>query len=92
MTYVKSALAGLVAVLIICGLLPLLVALAGIFSLALKTDEFIIRFGRLHWHAPSLAEWLFVFTTFGIAFLWELRRLAKRSASPSQDSTNLPTS
>jgi len=88
--YVKSALVGLAAVLLICGVLPLLVTIVEVFIFFVKhRGEGGIAIGPLRWYAPSLAEWLFVFAVFGIAFLWELRRLTKRSLPPPSNPTNV---
>jgi hypothetical protein len=96
MKYFKSILVGLVAVFVICGVLPTLAVLIHIFILALKNSfrdgGFGIVFGRLRWHAPSAAQLLFMFAVFVGGFLWELRRLARRQLPPAADPTVPPIS
>jgi len=84
MNYLKSVLTGLVAVLVICGILPILVAAIYMFVFIAKHsgDGIGIGIERPQLHAPSLASWLFIFAVFGIGFIWQLRRLAKRSITP----------
>lgn len=81
MNYVKSALAGLVTVVIVCGVAPFLIVLVEIFIQVVKgmrAGAFGIAFGPVTWHAPSLGQGLFLLAVFTLAFLWELRRLKKR--------------
>lgn len=96
MNYLKSVLVGLAAVTVICGILPTLAMLIYIFVLALKHSfqdgGFGIAFGPIRWHAPSPAQWLFMFAVFGGGFLWKLRRLARLRFPPATDSTNPPIS
>jgi membrane-associated protease RseP (regulator of RpoE activity) len=90
MNYVKSVLAGLVAVVVICGILPALALLTEIFLLALKgmrDGGFGIAFGPIKWHAPSLRQWLFMFAAFAVGFLWELWRLTRRRSQPPNTAT-----
>jgi len=94
MNYIKSVLAGLVAVLVICGILPILAAAIYMFVFIVKNSGDGVGIGveRPQLQAPSLASWLFIFAVFGIGFFWEFRRLAKRRPPPSPSSINLPTS
>jgi hypothetical protein len=80
MNYFKSVLVGLAAVFAICVFLPALPTIVGVFLFVIKhgAGGIGIAVGRVSWHTPSLAQWLFMFAVFGIGFLWELRRLAKR--------------
>ena len=80
MNYFKSVLAGLAAVFVICVLFPALPAILRVFLFVIKHGAagIGIAIDRVSWHAPSLAQWLFMFAVFGGGFLWELRRLAKR--------------
>jgi hypothetical protein len=94
MNYLKSALAGLVAAVVICGILPMLAALAYFYAFVLKRRDTQLEttFYTLHWQAPSLAGWLFVCAVFGIVFVWQLRRLRKRGVSTLPGSEDRPTS
>ncbi len=80
MNYFKSVLAGLAAVFVICLFFPTLPTIVRVFLFVIKhgADGIGIAIDRVSWHAPSIAQWLFMFAVFGIGFLWELRRLAKR--------------
>jgi hypothetical protein len=94
MNYFKSVLAGLVAVLLVCGILPVLLTAIYIFVFMVRHggDGFGIGFERPRLYAPSIIEWLFIFAIFGSAFFWQLRRQARRRVPPSSSSPNLPTS
>ena len=93
MNYFKSVLAGLAAVLVICVLFPALPTVVRVLLLAIKHGpQGGIAIDRVRWHAPSSAQWLFMFAVFGGGFLWELRRLAKRQVPPATDSTDPPIS
>lgn len=80
MKYLQSALVGLAAVFAVFVILPILAAIVSIVILAAKHGFAGIGIGfvRPHWDAQSFAYWVAVFAVFGIAFLWELRQLAKR--------------
>jgi len=91
--YVKSALVGVAAVLLICGVLPLLVTIAKVFAFFVRHGgEGGIAIGPAHWYVPSLAEWLSMSAVFGIGFLWKLRRLTKKMLQPPANPTDLPKS
>ena len=80
MKYGKSILAGIAAMILISYIIPILVVFGHIFPLALRglrTGGFGISSG---WHlqALSLQEWLLLFSSFGLGFFWELRRLDRR--------------
>jgi hypothetical protein len=94
MNYLKSALAGLVAAVVICGILPMLAALLYFYAFVLKRCDTQLEttFYTLRWQAPSLAGWFLAFVVFGVGFLWQFRRLKKRSLSPPASSTNAPIS
>ena len=80
MNYFKSVLAGLTAVFVICLFFPTLPTIVRVFLFVIKHGAagIGIAIDRVSWHVPSIAQWLFMFGVFGIGFLWELRRLAKR--------------
>jgi hypothetical protein len=80
MNYFKSVVVGLAAVFVICVVFPALPTIVRALLLVIKhgAGGIGIAVGRVSWHAPSPAQWLFMFAVFGIGFLWELRRLAKR--------------
>jgi len=79
MEYLKSALVGLAAVFAVFVILPILAGIVSMVIFAAKHGfaGIGIAFDRPHWEAQSFAYWLAVFAVFGIAFLWELRQLAK---------------
>jgi hypothetical protein len=87
MKYCKCILAGLVAIIIICGVIP---ALAGVvqilfhFLQGLRSGGAGIAFGPLRWHAPTLTELLFLLSAFALGFFWELRRVNRRHLPPAQ--------
>jgi len=80
MNYFKSVLVGLAVVFVICVFFPALPTIVRAFLLVIKHGGggIGIAVGRVSWHAPSLAQSFFMLAVFGIGFLWELRRLAKR--------------
>ncbi len=80
MNYFKSVLVGLAAVLVICVLFPALPTIVRAFLFVIKhgAGGIGVALDRMGWHAPSLAQSFFMLAVFGIGFLWELRRLAKR--------------
>jgi hypothetical protein len=88
MNYFKSVLVGLAAAFVICILLPALPTIIGAFILVIKhgTGGIGVAIGHVSWHAPSLAQSLFMLAVFGGGFLWELPRLAKRRLPPATDS------
>ncbi len=93
MNYFKSVLAGLAAVFVICVFFPALPTIVRVFIFFIKHGgEGGIAVGPVSWHAPSFAQWLFLFAVFGAGFLWELRRLAKRRLPPATKSTDPPIS
>lgn len=96
MNYFKSVLAGLAAVLIVCGVLPGLAALIYFYGFVKNSGggetEIVFHSYALHWRVPSLAGWLFVLAVFVVGFLWQFRRLAKRAVLPSADSSRRPGS
>ena len=94
MKYFKSVLAGLAAVFVICVFLRALPTIVHVLMLAIKhrAEWGGIAGGSMRWHAPSPAQWLFMFVVFGGGFLWELRRLAKRRLPPATDPTDPPIS
>ncbi len=93
MNYFKSALVGLAAVFVICLFVPALPTIIRVIIFVIKHGgEGGIAVGPVSWHAPSFAQWLFLFAVFGAGFLWELRRLAKRRPPLATDSTDLPMS
>jgi hypothetical protein len=79
MNYLKSALVGLAAVVVVFVVFPILVATVSIFVFAAKHGFAGIGINALslRLHAPPVAYVLFVLLVFGLAFLWELRRLTK---------------
>ncbi len=94
MNYFKSVLAGLAAVFVICIFLPALPTIVLVLMPVIKhlAKGRVIAIGPVRWHAPTLTQWLFMFAVFGVGFLWELRRLAKRQLPRPTDSTDPPIS
>lgn len=96
LNYFKSALAGLVAVFLICGLLPVLVVVTYFVALLIVFGGsgfgIEIPVWHLRWGAPSFAGFLFVFGVFMAGFMWQLRRLTKQKLPPAHAPTDLPTS
>jgi hypothetical protein len=94
MNYFKSLLVGLAAVFVICVFVPALPTIVRVFIFVIRhgAGGVGIAIDRVSWHAPSLAQWLFLFAVFGGGFLWELRRLAKRRTPAATDSTDPPIS
>jgi hypothetical protein len=93
MNYVKSVLAGLAAVFVICVFIPTLPTLVSVCVFVIKhRGEGGIAVSGVRWHAPSFVQLLFLFAVFGGGFMWELRRLAKRQLPPTTDSTDPPIS
>lgn len=80
MKCLKSAIVGLAAVFAVYVILPILAAIVSMVIFAAKHGfaGIGIALDRPHWEAQSFAYWVSVFAVFGIAFLWELRQLAKR--------------
>ena len=87
MNYFKSVLVGLAAVFVICVFLPTLPTIVRVLMSVIKhrAEGGGIAIGSVRWHAPSPAQWLFMFVVFGGGFVWELRRLAKRRLPPASD-------
>ena len=94
MNYFKSVVVGLAAVFVICVFVPTLptIVLALMSVIKHRAAGGGIAVGPMRWHAPSPAQWLFMFVVFGGGFAWELRRLAKRQLPTSTDSTDPPIS
>lgn len=94
MNYFKSVLAGLVAVFVICILFPALPTIVRVLIFVLKhgSNGIGTEIDRVRWHAPSLAQWLFLFAVFGGGFIWELRRLVKQRPPLETGSTDPPIS
>ena len=95
MKQVKSVLAGITAIILICGVMPLvadLVHVLFLFVRGLRAGGFGIAFGPVRWHMPTLNEWLFLFSAFGLGYFWELRRLERRGLRRPAHSSNQPTS
>ena len=95
MKQTKSVFARIVATILICGFIPVvadLVHLLFLFVRGLRAGGFGIAFGPVHWHMPTLSEWLFLFSAFGLGYFWELRRLESRGLPRPGHSSNQPTS
>jgi len=88
MKYFKCILAGLVAMIVICGVIPALAAVVQIvFQFLhglLSSGGAGIAFGPVRWQAPRLTDLLFLVSAFGLGFFWELRRLERRQLPPAQ--------
>jgi hypothetical protein len=90
MKQVKSVLAGITAIILICGVIPLvtdLVQLLFFFVRGLRAGGLGIAFGPVRLHLPSLNEWLLLFCAFGLGYFWELHRLEKRTFHRTDDSS-----
>ena len=86
MKYFKCILAGLLAMIVICGVIPALVAVVQIlfhFLQGLRSGGAGIAFGPVRWQAPTLTDLLFLVSAFGLGFFWELRR-QRRQLPPAQ--------
>lgn len=94
MKYFKSVLAGLAAVFVICIFFPALPTIVRLLIFVLKygSNGIGTEIDRVRWHAPSLAQWLFLFAVFGGGFVWKLRRLVKQRPSIETGSTDPPIS
>ena len=94
MKYFKSALFGLAAVFVICVFFPALPTLVHVFIFVMKhrAHGIGIAVTLVRWHAPSIAQLLFMLAVFGGGFLWKLRKLAKRQLPPRTGSTDPPIS
>ena len=94
MKQVKSAFAGITAIILIVALPPLVANLAHLlffFVRGLRAGGFGIAFGPMRWHMPSLNEWLLLFCAFGLGYFWELHRLERRTYHRTDDSSKRPT-
>jgi hypothetical protein len=67
--YLKCSLAGLAAVLVIFGILPIL-AILTILLMGIGVD-------LPQWHFASPVFWVAAVGVFGVGFFWELHRLTK---------------
>ena len=72
MVYIKSIIAGVLALLLVAALMALM---ATIVLVALSVSGLGIDMVR--WHLGSLFFWLPAITIFSAGFLWEYRRLSK---------------
>ena len=87
MKYFKCILAGLVAMIVICVVIPTLGAVVQIlihFLQGLRSGGAGIEFGPTRWKAPTLTDLLFMVSAFGLGFFWELRRLERLRLPPAQ--------
>ncbi|MGC2464500.1 MAG: hypothetical protein WA517_04835 [Candidatus Acidiferrum sp.] len=87
MKYFKSTLVGIVAMFVICVVIPALVTLVPLSLLLLRgmwSGGAGIAFGPVTWHAPTLRDLLFLLSAFGLGFFWELRRVERRQLPASQ--------
>ncbi len=94
MKQVKSVLAGITAIILICGVIPVaanLVRLLFFFVRGFRGGGSGIAFGPVRWHMPSLNEWLLLFCAFGLGYFWELHRLERRTFDRTDDSSTRPT-
>lgn len=94
MKQVKSVFAGITAIILICGVIPLVADLVHLlfFSVrGLRAGGFGIDFGPSRWHMPSLNEWLLLFCAFGLGYFWELHRLERCTFDRTDDSSKRPT-
>lgn len=87
MTYLKSTLAGLAALVVVFGVLPISVSLARLlYTIAKYSDNFALGYGigtSLRWHPVSPSAWLYELAVFFAGFAWTFRRLKKtRKYSP----------
>ena len=78
MTYLKSALAGFLAVVVVYVVIPALAFGLSVVRLAVqhRAEGFGFTWPRVHVTSPVLF-WLFVAMIFSAGFFWELHRLAK---------------
>jgi hypothetical protein len=75
--YLKCTLAGLAAVFVIFGILPILAVVAFFLIFAVRHGGEEIGIDVSVWHFGSPVLWVSALIVFGIGFFWELRRLAK---------------
>ena len=78
MKYFKSTLVGIVAMFVICGVIPALVPLCLFLIREMRSGGVGIASGHFTWHAPTLRDVLFLLSAFGLGFFWELRRVERR--------------
>lgn len=87
MKYFRSTLVGIIAVFVICGVIPALATLVHISLLLLRgmlSGGAGVAFGPVTRHAPTLRDLLFLFSAFGLGFFWELRRAERRPLPATQ--------
>ena len=72
--YIKSALAGILALL---SMTAILFAVAAVLLLA--NSDFGFDMPVVHVHYKSPVFWVLVVVIFSVGFRWELRRLSKRT-------------
>ena len=77
MKYFKSTLVGIIAMFVICGVIPVLVPLCLFLLQEMRSGGVGISFGSFTWHAPTLRDLLFLLSAFGLGFFWELRRVER---------------
>ena len=80
MNYLKSTIAGLIAVIVVFIVLPVLVL--GAFALAIMAGALWAGLGidvpRWHLVSANPLAWLFVGAVFFTAFYWKFRRLSRQ--------------
>jgi hypothetical protein len=84
MKYFKSTLIGIIAMFVICGVIPALVPLSLFLLQEMRSGGVGIEFGHVTWHAPTLRDLLFLLSAFGLGFFWELRRVERQQLPADQ--------
>ena len=87
MKYFKSTLVAIIAMFVICVVIPELVPLVHLSLVLLRgmvSGGAGIAFGPVTWQAPTLRDLLFLLSAFGLGFFWELRRVEKRQLAAGQ--------
>jgi len=87
MKYFKSTLVGIIAMSVICVVIPASVTLVNLSFVLLQgmlSGGAGIAFGPVTWHAPTLRDLLFLLSAFGLGFFWELRRVERRQLPVGQ--------
>jgi hypothetical protein len=86
MKQVKSVFAGIAAMILIGHVVPFIAQLLVFF---VRAGGFGIAGGHVRWHTPTLDDWLFLFSAFGLGYFWELRRLERRALASTGRSSSL---
>ena len=88
MKYFRCVLAGIVTMIVICGVIPALVAVVQIlfhFLQGLRSGGAGIAFGSVRWKAFTLTDLLFLVSAFGLGFFWELWRIERQRLPSAQN-------